>query len=114
MDVHVPLAITRGLRRRGIDVLTAQEDGTGELSDPELLDRVAQLNRILFTRDRDFLAETVRRLRAHEKFPTVIYAHQFEASIGQCINDLEIIAQAATLEETWNQLVFLPLNHMET
>jgi hypothetical protein len=28
MDVHVPAAITAGLRRRGVDVLTSQEDGT--------------------------------------------------------------------------------------
>src|SRR5207302_1334872 len=27
MDVHVPRAITEGLRLRGIDVVTAQEDG---------------------------------------------------------------------------------------
>jgi hypothetical protein len=28
MDVHVPQAITEQLRRQGIDVLTAFEDGT--------------------------------------------------------------------------------------
>ena len=39
MDVHVPLPITCGLRRRGVDVLTAQEDQTTRLSDPELLRR---------------------------------------------------------------------------
>ena len=27
MDVHVPLPITRGLRRRDVDVPTAQQDG---------------------------------------------------------------------------------------
>jgi len=31
MDVHVPRAITSALRLRGIDVLTAQEDGSAEL-----------------------------------------------------------------------------------
>jgi predicted nuclease of predicted toxin-antitoxin system len=61
MDVHVPAAITRALRRSGIDVLTAQEDGTAELDDPALLDRAGELGRIVFTRDRDFLVEAVRR-----------------------------------------------------
>ena len=28
MDVHVDKAITLGLRRRGVDVLTAEEDGS--------------------------------------------------------------------------------------
>jgi len=49
MDVQVPAAITRGLRRRGVDVLTAQEDGTARLKDPALLDRATVLGRIIFT-----------------------------------------------------------------
>jgi hypothetical protein len=28
MDVHVPAAITEGLRRRNVDIVTSQEDGT--------------------------------------------------------------------------------------
>ena len=32
-DVHVPAAIAAELRRRGVDVITAQEDGTAELED---------------------------------------------------------------------------------
>lgn len=41
LDVHVPAAITRGLLLRGVDVLTAQIDGTAELDDSDLLDRAA-------------------------------------------------------------------------
>ena len=43
MDVHVPYAMTFELRLRGVDVLTAQEDGTGELEDSKLLDRASTL-----------------------------------------------------------------------
>ncbi|HEY4564743.1 MAG TPA: DUF5615 family PIN-like protein, partial [Thermoanaerobaculia bacterium] len=39
MDENVPRAITGGLRLRGIDVLTVQEDGLSGLADPEVLDR---------------------------------------------------------------------------
>ena len=35
MDVHVPSAITHGLFLRGVDVLTAQADGTTRLEDPD-------------------------------------------------------------------------------
>jgi hypothetical protein len=45
MDVHVPAAITHELRRRGIDVLTSQEDGTRESTDELLLLRAAQLRK---------------------------------------------------------------------
>ena len=43
LDVHVPASITRGLVLRGVDVLTAQIDGTTELKDPDLLDRATEL-----------------------------------------------------------------------
>jgi predicted nuclease of predicted toxin-antitoxin system len=53
MDVHIPLAITDGLRRRGIDVLTSQEYETTELDDEFLLARASELGRLLFTQDQD-------------------------------------------------------------
>ena len=49
LDVHVRRAVTAGLRLRGVDVLTAQEDGAREYDDASLLDRAAELGRVLFT-----------------------------------------------------------------
>ncbi len=57
MDGHVSRAVTEGLRLRGVDVLTAQEDGAGGLADPALLDRATELERVLFTQDDDLLRE---------------------------------------------------------
>jgi predicted nuclease of predicted toxin-antitoxin system len=56
MDVHVHAAITEQLRRRGVDVLTAQEDGSDQLADDELLKRSSSLNRVMFTNDVRFQA----------------------------------------------------------
>lgn len=75
MDHHVPRAITVGLRLRGVDVLTAYEDGSSELDDSALLDRANELKRVLFTRDDDLLIETTRRQRAGIPFYGVIFAH---------------------------------------
>ena len=109
MDVHVDIAITRGLRRRGVDVLTAQEDGTARLEDTLLLDRAAALNRLLFTQDDDFLAEANRRQGEGIFFIGLLYIHQLDAVIGRCIDDLETIALASELEEYANQVRYLPL-----
>ncbi len=38
MDVHLPQSITDQLRRRGVDVLTAIEDNSAELTDEALLE----------------------------------------------------------------------------
>ena len=62
--------------------MTAFEDGTYELPDPELLDRAGVLERILFTLDDDFLRETTLRLEQGIPFQGVIYAHQLRVSIG--------------------------------
>lgn len=109
MDVHVPMAITRGLRRRGVDVRTSQQDGTTEMPDDQLLDRAMQLGCVLFTRDQDLLAEAAKRLRAGTSFATVIFARQLDVSIGQCVMDLEIISKSGQSEETLGQVIYLPL-----
>ena len=61
LDEHVPAAIAEGLRQRGVDVLTVQEDERTSLSDPKLLDRAKKLGRVVFTSDTDFLKEASRR-----------------------------------------------------
>lgn len=74
MDVHVHRAITDGLRRRGVDVMTAQEDGTTRLSDADLLDRATMLGRALFTFDDDLLREARLRQERALPFAGVIYS----------------------------------------
>jgi predicted nuclease of predicted toxin-antitoxin system len=109
MDVHVPYAITVGLRLRGVDVLTAQEDHCQELEDPALLDRATALNRILFTQDDDLLGEGVARQRRGQNFAGIIYAHQLNVSIGECVLDLELVANASDPDEWIARIEYLPL-----
>ncbi|MDJ0756594.1 MAG: DUF5615 family PIN-like protein [Ardenticatenaceae bacterium] len=109
MDQHVPRAITNGLRARGVDVLTAYEDGSGELGDPELLDRASELGRVLFTQDDDFLTEAAERLQSGQAFYGIIYAHQLRVSIGKCIEDLELIVKVGEPEDLNNTVKYLPL-----
>jgi hypothetical protein len=56
MDVHVHAAITEQLRRRGVNLLTAQEDQSAHLPDTELLRRATALTRVMFTNDVRFQA----------------------------------------------------------
>jgi uncharacterized protein with PIN domain len=108
-DVHVRLAVAVGLRLRGVDVLRAQEDGTAEFEDARLLDRATQLGRVLFTQDRDLLKEATRRQRAEEHFSGIVYAHQLEVRIGECVSNLEIIAKDSEPEEWIGRVEYLPL-----
>lgn len=108
MDVHVEWVITKALRARGIDVLTAQDDGTTRLDDDKLLDRATALRRILFTRDQDFLRESHQRQITGQSFLGVIFAPQVKVSIGQCVNDLTLIALATDPVDWHCRLDYLP------
>ena len=109
MDQHVERAITLGLRLRDIDVITAFEDLSAELSDSDLLDRASLLGRPLFTRDDDLLAEASDRQLSNRPFSGVIYSHLLRVSVGQCISDLEYIAKVGLPEDLAGQVIFLPL-----
>jgi hypothetical protein len=109
MDVHVRKAVTNGLRMRGVDVLTAQEDGAALWPDDRLLDRAGELGRVLFSQDDDLLAEAELRQREGRFFVGVIYAHQLAITVGQCVRDLELIAKAVPPDELVNRVEFLPL-----
>lgn len=109
MDEHVPRPITVGLRLRGVDVLTAQEDGHRETDDAALLDRAAELGRVMFSFDADMLREATRRQREEGSFAGLVFAHPTRISMGECIRDLEIMAKAGEPTDLTNQIVYLPL-----
>ncbi|MDJ0900444.1 MAG: DUF5615 family PIN-like protein [Xenococcus sp. MO_188.B8] len=109
MDEQVPKAITIGLRLRGVDVLTIQEDNRIGAADIDLLERAIELNRVMFSRDRDFLIEANRRQAKGINFLGIIYAHQQKVNIGDCIRDLELIAKLGEPEEFTNRVQYLPL-----
>jgi hypothetical protein len=109
MDQHVARAITVGLRLRGVDVLTAWEDGASAFSDPQVLDRATALGRVLFSQDDDLLVEATRRQAAGLHFGGVVYAHQLRISIGQCVQDLDLIAATGMNEDLRDAILYLPL-----
>ena len=109
MDENVPRQILLGLRLRGVDVLSVQEDQRSGDPDPLVLARANELQRVLFTRDDDFLAIANQLLQEETKFIGIIYAAQQIVSIGVCVRDLELIAKVSDLEDFTNHIQYLPL-----
>ncbi len=108
MDVHVPQAITDQLRRRGVDVLTAIEDAANLLPDDQLLERATVLNRVLFTHDIRFRVLAQRWQQEAKPFAGLIFGHQLGGTIGQFVQDLELIAQASEPDEWRNVVEYIP------
>lgn len=108
MDVHVPLPIAEGLRRRGVDVLTAREDGSDELPDDALLERATELGRVVFTQDIRFKALAETWQRDGKRFAGLIFGHQLHGTIGQFVKDLEMLAGATEPNEWVGTIEHLP------
>lgn len=108
MDVHVPAAVTQGLRERSIDVRTSQDDGTRTEPDETLLLRTVELGRLLFTQDEDFLVIVREWQASGREFPGVFFARQGHPP-GRLITDLELHLVCCTADELRNRLIFLPL-----
>ena len=105
----MPKAIAIQLRLRGVDVLTAFEDGGHRLSDPDLLRRAGDLGRVLFSEDDDLLAIAAECQRNGAPFAGLIYGHQLNLPIGKAVSDLELLARCVEPEEFRNHIEFLPL-----
>lgn len=108
MDVHIPGPITQQLRKQGIDVLTAQEDGQEESADEQLLRRAVVLRRIVFTHDVRFRALAENWQRQGHEFAGLIFGSQLGGTIGQYVEDLKLIASASEPQEWKNVVQFLP------
>jgi hypothetical protein len=108
MDVHVPRSIADQLRVRGVDVLTAIEDGASELPDEEILERARELGRVVFTQDIGFKALAEDGQRQGRPFAGLIFGHQLGGTIGQFVKDLDLIARASKSGEWLNTVGHLP------
>jgi hypothetical protein len=108
MDVHVPGAITDQLRRRGIDVLTAIEDGADQLPDDAVLQRANDLGRIVFTQDIRFKALAEQWQQQNRPFAGLLFGHQLGGTIGTYVKNLELIGLASESAEWRNSIGHLP------
>ena len=103
MDVHVRFTLAFDRRADG------QEDGAAELDDDLLLQRATALGRVLVSQDEDLLREAARRLSDHKNFSGLIYSHQLRITIGQMVENLELIARATSLDEWYGKIEYLPI-----
>lgn len=108
-DQHIPRAIADGLRRRGIDVLRTQDEGTEAWKDEDLFVRAAELGPILVTQDPDHIAIANRWLAEGRTFPGLVKVTNPRRDIGGVIEDLQLIAEGYSAEEVSTSILYVPL-----
>jgi predicted nuclease of predicted toxin-antitoxin system len=103
LDENVEQAVAQGLRRRGIDVTTAEDVGLVHAADEAHLVFAHGGGRVLFTHDRDFLVMHQRGV----PHSGIAYCHIQARSIGQQVRALVALHLARTAEEMKNAVEFL-------
>ena len=103
MDAHIPHAVTRGLRQRGGDVMTAQEAGLRTADDLDHLRRATEDDRVMVSQDIDFLLLH----KAGTPHAGIVYAQQ-QTSIGELVRGLMLIHDSLTAGEMRGRVEFLP------
>jgi predicted nuclease of predicted toxin-antitoxin system len=105
----MPRSIARGLRQRGVDVLTTQEDGTETLADELLLERASSYRRILVSQDRAMAVITARWLREGRSFAGVIRAIEPRRQNGRMIEEIALVAGVYEPDEMVDRVLYVPL-----
>jgi hypothetical protein len=101
-DEHVGRAMAKGLRERGVDVLTAADAGMLGALDEEHLAFGLQEARVVFTQDDDFLKLHASGL----EHAGIAYTPQ-GTSIGDMIRGLMLIYQVLDADDMRNHVEFL-------
>jgi hypothetical protein len=102
MDEHVPEAVTEGLRRRGVEVLTVQEAQRCAADDDQHREIAAKEGCVIFTQDADFL----RFHAAGIPHRGIVYAPQ-HTPIRSIVQGLMLIHNVLTPEDMANHVEFL-------
>jgi predicted nuclease of predicted toxin-antitoxin system len=108
-DVHGD--IVDGLRRRqpGLDMVRVQDVGLQHTPDDVILDRAAQQGRVVVSVDKKTLAvDAWDRVTRGLPMPGVAIL-RIILTIGQAVNELELIALAGNADDFRDQVVYLPL-----
>ncbi|MEE4377293.1 MAG: DUF5615 family PIN-like protein [Candidatus Competibacteraceae bacterium] len=102
MDEHVAKAVIRGLRQRGVDVLTTPEASKLHATDEEHLAFALSERRVIFTQDNDFL----KLAASGQPHAGIVYASQ-HSPIGHIIQGLMLIYQILDAEEMVGNIEYL-------
>lgn len=102
LDEHIPNAVARGLRHRGVDVLTVQDSGRSGLSDPKQLAFALSEQRMMITMDSDFLILASQQV-AHAGIAYVSPTR----SIGDLIGSVMLLYDVLTPDDVKNHVEFL-------
>lgn len=101
-DENVSKAVVKGLRTRGVDMLTCQESGMLSTTDAEQLEYATQNDRVVFTHDTDFLKIHAKGI----EHAGIVYTSN-QKDVGENIRNLKLIHDVMDAEEMRNHVEYI-------
>lgn len=105
VDENVPIAVSKGLKRRGMDILTVQEAKLLSKNDREQLQYAFQQQRVIITHDSDFLILVRKEKIKHQGI--LFFTRQ--VGIGEAIEEIERVWLTYPEEDLRGIVLFLPM-----
>lgn len=96
------VAIVEGLKRRGVDTISARDMGKLGLTDEEQFEVATEIGAVILTHDADFLRLAIKRQHSG-----VVFVHRQKYSVGECIRRLKSLAETKSTRDMANKVLFL-------
>lgn len=108
-DNHLPTAVVRQLRRRGVDVVTAHDWGQSRTPDPAVLRRAAADGRVVVSGDDDCKVLAADFQTRGETFAGIAFCEQrkYLGRPGALLHDLLILHGVLTADDMRDRLEYL-------
>ena len=102
LDESVHVAVAYGLKRRGVDAISAKDAGNLGLSDEEQLKYAIKNDFVIVTHDADFLS-----LAMDHEHKGIAFVHQHKYTIGELIRNLKLLWDIVEQKDMENHVEFL-------
>lgn len=102
IDESVNVAVVEGLKRRGIEVISARDADNLGLSDKEQIKYATKNNFVIVTDGDDFLSMAMKL-----EHKGIVYVHQQKYSVGGLIRRLKLLCDLAEQKDMINHVEFL-------
>ncbi len=99
-DEHIKKAISDGIKRRGVELYTVEEEKIKGESDEDLLQFAEKENRVILTNDSDFLEVDLH--------PGILYITSQYAPIGDVVREVVRHVDQYTKEEFQDTIFYIP------
>lgn len=102
-DEHIPVAVSTGLKQRGMDILTMHDAGRSGIADVAQLQFASEHQLVLVTFDADFL----NIAQSGTEHAGIVWCPATKYSIGQLIRCLLLVGTVLSPDEMRNHIEYL-------